>query len=100
MKLNPTAAADSLPGVDHIDDVKLAASKMSRMERRAFQAEMALKYCAGNARRAEDIFGWSRDPVTSSGRRSTRRWPMPGGRWRSRIRNKTRAFAVRCRTHA
>ena len=63
MKLNQTAAADSLPGADHIEDIKLAASKMSRIDRRAFQAEMALKYCAGNARRAEEIFGWSRDAV-------------------------------------
>lgn len=32
-------------------------------ERRAFQAAMTLKYCAGSARRAEVVFGWSREAV-------------------------------------
>lgn len=63
MKLRKTTAGDSLPDAGHIDDIKLAASMMSRIERRAFQAEMALKYCAGKPRRAEDIFGWSRQAV-------------------------------------
>jgi hypothetical protein len=62
MKQNQTAVT-SVPGTAHIADIKLAASKMSRIDRRAFQAEMTLKYCAGNARRAEDLFGWSRDAV-------------------------------------
>ena len=33
---------------------------MTGATRRAFQAEMTLKYCDGNARRAEDLFGWGR----------------------------------------
>jgi len=33
-------------------------------KRRAFQAEMAVKYCAGSPRQAEKIFGWSRQAVT------------------------------------
>ena len=41
-------------------DLRLAASQMTGATRRAFQAEMTLKYCDGNARRAEDIFGWGR----------------------------------------
>jgi hypothetical protein len=32
-------------------------------KRRAFQAEMAVKYCAGSPRQAEVLFGWSRDAV-------------------------------------
>jgi hypothetical protein len=32
-------------------------------ERRAFQAEMTLKYCEGNARLAETVFGWGRETV-------------------------------------
>ena len=48
---------------DYIDDLKLAASKMLGAERRAFQAEMTLKYCAGCARQAETLFGWSRRAV-------------------------------------
>jgi hypothetical protein len=48
---------------DHRDDLKLAASKMLGAQRRAFQAAMALKYCAGNPRQAEAVFGWSRQAV-------------------------------------
>ena len=36
---------------------------MSGSERRAFQAAMTLKYCQGNARLAERVFGWGRDTV-------------------------------------
>jgi hypothetical protein len=36
---------------------------MRGTQRRAFQAQMALKYCGGSARRAEDLFGWSRQAV-------------------------------------
>ena len=47
----------------HLEDIRLAASKMTGPRRRAFQAAMALKYCSGSARRAEDVFGWSRQAV-------------------------------------
>ena len=63
MKSIKTANTDTLPNVDHIDDIKLAASKMSLIRRRTFQAEMAIKYCDGSARRAETIFGWNRNAV-------------------------------------
>jgi hypothetical protein len=43
-----------------IADLRLAASKMTGATRRAFQAEMALKYCGGNPLLAETIFGWGR----------------------------------------
>src|SRR5256714_15460048 len=46
-----------------IDDLRLAASKMIGAERRAFMAEMALKYCGGGARLAETGFGWGRETV-------------------------------------
>jgi hypothetical protein len=36
---------------------------MSGAERRAFQAAMTLKYCQGNARLAERVFGWGRETV-------------------------------------
>jgi hypothetical protein len=55
---NPTA-----PDAGHREDLKLAASKMLGAERRAFQAAMAVKYCAGSARQAEAVFGWSRQAV-------------------------------------
>lgn len=47
-----------------IEDIRLAASKMRGADRRAFQAEMALKYCEGNVRLTETIFGWGRETVT------------------------------------
>jgi hypothetical protein len=59
---DPSASQARLdPG--HIEDLKLAAAKMRLEERRAFQAEMALKYCGGSPRRAEVVFGWSRHAV-------------------------------------
>lgn len=36
---------------------------MSGVERRSFQAQMTLKYCNGNARLAERVFGWGRESV-------------------------------------
>lgn len=43
-----------------IEDLRLAASQMSGTTRRSFQAQMALKYCDGNARLTERVFGWGR----------------------------------------
>lgn len=56
------AAKQELEG-PHVEDLKLAASKMLGAKRRSFQAEMTLKYCGGSARRAEGVFGWNRDTV-------------------------------------
>lgn len=46
-----------------IDDLCLAASKMNLVDRRSFQAAMAIKYCDGKARLAESRFGWGRESV-------------------------------------
>ena len=46
-----------------IVDLRLAASHMTGSKRRAFEAEMTLKYCEGNPLQAESIFGWSRRTV-------------------------------------
>jgi Rhodopirellula transposase DDE domain len=46
-----------------IEDLRLASAKMSGAKRRSFQAAMALKYCGGNARQAERVFGWGRETV-------------------------------------
>jgi hypothetical protein len=46
-----------------ITDLRLAASKMAGPKRRAFEAEMTLKYCGGNPLRAETLFGWGRQTV-------------------------------------
>lgn len=45
--------------------VKSAARKLTGFRRRQFLAEMAVKYCGGSPRRAEDLFGWSRDTVNT-----------------------------------
>lgn len=57
----PTVSVSPTP--QQIADLRLAASQMHGATRRAFQAEMALKYCEGNARRAEDVFGWGRQNI-------------------------------------
>lgn len=57
----PTASESLTP--HQIADLRLAASQMTGATRRAFQAEMALKYCDGNARRAETVFGWGRHNI-------------------------------------
>lgn len=46
-----------------IADLRLAASKMTGPTRRAFQAEMTLKYCQGHPLQAETVFGWGRRTV-------------------------------------
>ena len=40
-----------------------SASKMHGAERRAFIAEMTLRHCNGNPRKAETVFGWGRKTV-------------------------------------
>ena len=47
----------------HIEDLKAASKKISGAERRSFQAEMSLKYCQGNPRKTETMFGWNRNNV-------------------------------------
>lgn len=46
-----------------IADLRLAASQLTGPKRRAFEAEMALKYCAGNPLKAEVVLGWGRHTV-------------------------------------
>jgi hypothetical protein len=50
---------------EQIQDIRLAAEKMTGAQRRDFMAEMSLKYCAGNARLTESIFKWSRHAITT-----------------------------------
>ena len=47
------------------ETIRLAARKLTGFRRRQFQAEMAIKYCQGNPRRAEQVFGWGRDSVNT-----------------------------------
>jgi hypothetical protein len=58
----PHATLDSLQWLSpsQIADLRLAASNMTGPTRRAFEAEMTLKYCGGNPLMAEVVFGWGR----------------------------------------
>jgi len=47
----------------HIGTIKDAAKKLTGSKRRAFEAQVALDYLAGNARKAERVFGWDRKTV-------------------------------------
>ena len=46
-----------------IADLRLAAAKMTGANRRAFEAEMTVKYCEGTPLLAETTFGWGRQTV-------------------------------------
>ena len=48
---------------EQIEDMKLAAAKMSGAKRREFAAQMTKKYCQSSARKAERVFGWKRSMV-------------------------------------
>ena len=48
-----------------VETICLAGRKMRGFARRQFQAEMAVKYCQGSARRAEQVFGWGREAVNT-----------------------------------
>ena len=50
---------------DTVESIRSAAEKLTSYKRREFQAEMALKYCGGSPRVAEDVFGWRRTAVTT-----------------------------------
>jgi len=45
------------------ETIQSAARKLTGFRRREFQAEMAMKYCDGKARLAEEVFGWGREAV-------------------------------------
>lgn len=47
------------------ETIRSAARRLTGFQRRQFQAEMAIKYCRGNPRRAEGVFGWGRDAVNT-----------------------------------
>jgi len=47
------------------ETIQSAARKLTGFRRRQFQAEMAIKYCGGSPRRAEQVFGWGREAVNT-----------------------------------
>jgi len=74
----PHATLDSLPlpSPSQIADLRLAASNMTGPTRRAFEAEMTLKYWGGNPLLAEAVLGWGRQTVALglAERRTGLRW--------------------------
>ena len=56
--MSPSNLETEKLSISQIDDLRLAASKLSGAKRRSFQAEMALKYCNGSARLSETVMGW------------------------------------------
>ena len=45
--------------------IRSAARKLTGFARRQFQAEIAVKYCDSNPRRAEQVFGWGREALNT-----------------------------------
>lgn len=63
-----------------IETARLAARKLTGPERRAFQAEMAERYCGSSPRLAEELFGWGREAVRT-GLGGTAIWDSVSGRF-------------------
>src|SRR5271165_3382900 len=61
----PSQGGDGMAALtdDTIQTIQSAAKLLTGYRRRQFQAEVALKYCNGSARRAETTFGWGRAAV-------------------------------------
>jgi len=72
---------------DVVPTLLLAATLLTGHKRRRFQAEVALQYCGGSARRAESAFGWGRDAVHTgpnelrSGIRCVEDFDLPQEKW-------------------
>ena len=47
----------------HVELLRLAARKLTGHQRRIFVAEVTLRLCEGNARQAEERFGWGRETI-------------------------------------
>lgn len=106
--MSPVQTQPSPLSESQIEDLCLAASHMSGAKRRAFQAEITLKYCNGSARQAEGQFGWSRRTVsvglaekrtgvTCQGAQSAR---CGNKRWESRQPEAARALEQLAEAHA
>ena len=58
-----TSQSRPLLSPSQIVDLRLAASNMTGLTRRAFAAEMTLKYCGSNPLMAEAVLGWGRQTM-------------------------------------
>ncbi len=52
-------------GDSAIETIKSASRKLTGFTRRQFQAEVAIQYCQGNPRVAEQVFKWGRNTVNT-----------------------------------
>jgi hypothetical protein len=57
----PIAMDESTERTDAL--IRSGARRLTGFQRRAFQAEVAVELCSGNARQAERRFGWGRETV-------------------------------------
>ena len=57
---------DDVLSASAVQDIRLAAKKLTGFKRREFQAEMAIKYCNSSPRLAETRFGWDRNTVAKA----------------------------------
>ena len=71
---------------EQIEDLKLAAAKMSGAKRREFAVEMTNKYCQGSARKAERVFGWKRTMVVILNRMGYRLRPVVKAKPQKKLR--------------
>ena len=46
---------------DFVATIRDAANRLRGRQKRAFQAQVAVDYLGGSARRAETVFGWGRE---------------------------------------
>ncbi|MDX2081035.1 MAG: hypothetical protein SFU53_09645 [Terrimicrobiaceae bacterium] len=85
---------------DVIASLKTAARLLTGSRRRRFQADMALQYCDGSARRAEKVFGWGREAVrTGLGERRTGIQCLDASHLRGRKRTEERCPALADQIH-
>lgn len=106
MERVPVEASGTL-SASQIADLRLASQSLTGSARRAFQAEMMLKYCDGKARLAEKVLGWGRH-TTALGLAEKRTGLICAGsqsgfggtkRWEERYPAAAEALRVLAETH-
>ena len=61
--MTPTFTSEAELTASQIADLRLASAQMLGLARRRFQAEVALKYRGGSARRGKSVFGWKHSSI-------------------------------------
>ena len=92
----------------HPGDKEDAAKKMKGWDGRIFIAEMTLKYCNGNSRKGESLFGWGRETIeTGLGEKRTglicvgsQPYASGRGRWEERYPEEAGQLLKMAESHA